>query len=378
MAFFDDCIKIKVSVIVPVYNVEKYLHEALNSLINQTLKDIEFICINDGSTDSSAQILEEYQNKDSRFKIITTSNKGYGHAMNIGLQASNGEYVGILEPDDYVDIAMYEKLYNIAKLNEADIVKADFYRFYGKGELQDNRYNMIALNSENYNRIINPEKEKECFRFLMNTWAGIYNRKFLISNNILHSETPGAAYQDNGFWFKGFCFAKRIYFVNEPLYYNRRDNPNSSVYDKSKVYECNYEYDMIRDFLKENKELEKNFLHQYCMKRYDSYWFTLNRIGWKDKEKYIYLMSKELAYMKKSGEMVSDPFFDHEWAIINKIIDSPNDFWNEYIENNVDYYKYCISEIRNSKSYKIGMAITWLPRKMKDLKEVFRNGFREV
>ena len=98
----------KVSIIVPTYNVEQYLREAMDSIINQTLKDIEIICIDDGSTDNSGKILDEYASKDSRVKVIHKKNGGYGKAMNVGLDNATGEYVGIVEPDDYIEPDMYE------------------------------------------------------------------------------------------------------------------------------------------------------------------------------------------------------------------------------------------------------------------------------
>ena len=119
----------KVSVIIPVYNVEEYLEECMESVIHQTLKEIEILCVNDGSTDHSLQILEQYAKKDDRIRIISQKNGGYGKAMNQGLDAASGEYIGIVEPDDYVPLNMYEDLYRKAKEQNLDFVKADFYRF---------------------------------------------------------------------------------------------------------------------------------------------------------------------------------------------------------------------------------------------------------
>ena len=117
----------KISIIIPVYNVEKYLRECLDSVLNQTLEDIEVICVNDGSTDSSANILEEYRLKDKRLRVIHKENSGYGHSMNVGFEATTGEYVGIVESDDFVKPTMFEELYNIANREHADVVKSDFY-----------------------------------------------------------------------------------------------------------------------------------------------------------------------------------------------------------------------------------------------------------
>ena len=119
----------KVSVILPIYNVSQYLRQALDSVVNQTLRELEIICVDDGSTDDSLEIVREYAQKDSRIVVITGPNGGYGKAMNKGLDRATGEYIGILEPDDYVDLHMFEDLYRIAAENRLDLVKADFYRF---------------------------------------------------------------------------------------------------------------------------------------------------------------------------------------------------------------------------------------------------------
>ena len=131
----------KVSIIIPTYNVEMYLVECMDSVVRQTLKDIEIICINDGSTDGSLEILKSYAEKDDRIIIVDKENGGYGIAMNIGLEKATGEYIGIVEPDDFVPINMYEDLYEIAKENNLDFVKADFYRF----KRNDNNGNMELL-----------------------------------------------------------------------------------------------------------------------------------------------------------------------------------------------------------------------------------------
>ena len=135
--------KYKVSIIVPVYNVEKYLRECLDSLVNQTLKDIEIICINDASPDNSLKILKEYKKKHPKLiKIIDLKkNVGLGYARNHGLDKAQGEYISFVDSDDYVDITMCEKLYAFAKKNGADLVQFDFVEFWGKDyKNKKNRY----------------------------------------------------------------------------------------------------------------------------------------------------------------------------------------------------------------------------------------------
>jgi glycosyltransferase involved in cell wall biosynthesis len=145
----------KVSIIIPTYNVEQYLKECMDSVVNQTLKDIEIICVDDGSTDSSGKILDEYAQKDSRIKVIHKENGGYGKAMNLGIDNATGEYIGIVEPDDYVELDMYKSLYNAAKEHDVDLVKADFNRFVDKKSRRVFFYRKLDKSGNYYNRVIN-------------------------------------------------------------------------------------------------------------------------------------------------------------------------------------------------------------------------------
>lgn len=216
----------KVSIIVPIYNVEDYLEECMESIVRQTLEDIEIICINDGSTDSSMEILSRYADNDSRIIVVDKKNEGYGIGMNIGLERATGEYVGIVEPDDYVPLDMYEDLYLKAKEYELDFVKADFFRFKtapnGNMELV---YNHLTGTKEDYNVVFNPSNTPEALRYVMNTWSGIYKNDFLRKYNIRHHETPGASFQDNGFWIQTFCFASRAMILDQAVLYESKRQP---------------------------------------------------------------------------------------------------------------------------------------------------------
>ena len=317
--------QIVVSVIVPIYNVEGYLAECLDSIIAQTLKNIEIICVNDGSTDSSSQILEDYSQKDSRIKVITQPNGGYGKAMNIGIAAAKGEYIGIVEPDDFILPEMYETLYSTAKEHDCEIVKSDFYRFAGDGN--EKTYWKTARDDRNYNRIIDPAEEKECFRFVMNTWCGIYRRDFLLSNGIDHNETPGASFQDNGFWFKGFCYAKRIIFLDQAFYMNRRDNPGSSVANKEKVYCGNTEYALIYDWLSDKSDIKENFIDVFMMKKLHTYMFNLRRIAPHFRHEYIRRFSEEFKASYEKGELPRSIFTNKEWTDLMQLIRDPEEYF---------------------------------------------------
>lgn len=322
----------KVSIIIPTYNVEPYLVECMDSITRQTLEDIEIICINDGSTDGSLAILKQYAEKDDRIKLVDKENGGYGIGMNIGLDMATGEYIGILEPDDFVPINMYEDLYKIAKDNELDFVKADFYRFTRGDEGNMNLvYNHLSKDESKYNVVFNPSETPEAIRYIMNTWSGIYKRDFINAHNIRHNETPGASFQDNGFWFQTFVYAKRAMIIDKPYYMNRRDNPNSSVKNPQKVYCMNVEYDHIRDILMENEELWDRFKYIYSVKKLHNYMATLNRISEEFKVEYVQRISEEFKRAQIKGELRESDFTVKEWEKITLLINSPTGFYNVYV-----------------------------------------------
>lgn len=312
----------KVSVILPIYNVEKYLCECLNSVISQTLTDLEIICVNDGSTDSSLSIIQEYAKKDSRIIILSGPNGGYGKAMNKGLDQASGEYIGIVEPDDYIAADMYETLYRIAFKNDLDFIKSDFYRFSrsesGKDQLQ---YVSIERSRQHrYGVLLNPSHDPETLRFTLNTWTGIYKRSFLEKYHIRHNETPGASFQDNGFYFQTFIYAQRAMLVEQAFYRNRRDNPNSSVKSREKVYCMNIEYDFIRDILMRDQEIWERFKYMYWWKKYFNYMFTLERIDEKYRKEYKERMRREYQRAMQKGELDPNVFTELEWQRIKNLI----------------------------------------------------------
>ena len=137
---------VAISIVIPVYNVEKYLRECLDSLINQTFNDFEVICVNDGSKDSSLEILNEYAQKDIRFKVISQENGGSGSARNNGLSRAQGKYVQFLDGDDYFEPEMLEKLYNLAEKHQADITVCSSRKVDDEGNITETRNPNSPLN----------------------------------------------------------------------------------------------------------------------------------------------------------------------------------------------------------------------------------------
>jgi len=322
----------KVSIVLPIYNVENYLKQCLESVVNQSLRDIEIICVNDGSKDHSLDIMKQFAQNDSRIKIIDKANSGYGNSMNVGINAATGEYLGIVEPDDYVDLHMFEDLARIADQTGADIVKADFYRFLGEGENLQKKY--FALDSHNslYGKLLDPETNQEVFKCVMNTWSGIYRLSFLNQYHIRHNETPGASFQDNGFWFQGFCLSHKIYFVNHPYYMNRRDNPNSSVHNKAKVYCANDEYLFIKQFLV-NSNLYDKFKDIFYLKLWHNCCFTYGRIGDEFKLEYLQRVAKDFSENLQDNVLNNHFFSENEKKKISDIV---RDYKKYYLQKQKD------------------------------------------
>lgn len=239
----------KLSILIPIYNVEKFLPSCLDSVLSQTMSDLEIICINDGSTDSCGEILSDYASRDDRIKVINKPNTGYGHSMNIGLDNATGEYVGIVESDDRIEPDFFANLYKITSDNNLDILKCEC-KFVWDSEGYSFRYHAEHLNKYFCELITKDRLWLRC-QFLMNIWAGIYRRDFLVANNIRFNETPGASYQDNGFWLQGMIFADRVMFTDEAGYLYRQDNTLASIKDPRKIYTMVDEYEWLADHLKE-------------------------------------------------------------------------------------------------------------------------------
>lgn len=305
----------KVSIILPIYNVEGYLQECLESVTRQTLQDIEIICVNDGSKDGSLTIINRFADRDDRIVVLDGPNGGYGKAMNRGLARATGEYIGIVEPDDYVSLAMYEDLYQAASDNNLDFVKADFYRFTraSNGNMRL-VYNHLDKTAENYNQVFDPSMRPDTLTFIMNTWSGIYKRSFLEEHGIKHHETPGASFQDNGFWFQTFAYGKRAMILDRPYYYNRRDNPNSSVKDTGKVYCMSEEYDYIEDLIKRDPVLWERFKYMCWRKRYDNYNATLNRIDPAFVPEFVQHVKTELERAQRADELEVSVYSEKQWS----------------------------------------------------------------
>ncbi len=207
----------KISIIIPVHNAQEYLQKCLDSIINQTLKEIEIICVNDSSTDNTVGILDNYQQKDSRIKIINTDCKCSGGARNRGLEAANGEYIGFVDADDWVDKDYFEKLYITAKENSCDIAATSSVVLIENGKEKSIKY-VGATPADNPVNTI--EKKKKCIIATGICWNKIYRKDFLEKNNI-HFKNIHNPSEDNYFSIQAIILADNILFIDTTSYYYR-------------------------------------------------------------------------------------------------------------------------------------------------------------
>ncbi len=296
----------KVSIIIPVYNVERYLKQCIESAINQTMRDIEIICINDGSTDGSPEIMKEMAKKDHRIRLIDKPNSGYGSTMNLGIDLAKGKYIIFLESDDFLLSGACETLFEICERHQLEIIKTDHYEFKTRKE-NDQIYKKYMKASweddpAHYHKVLSPKNTPILFHYAMYTWSCMYEREFLDKYKIRHNETPGASYQDNGFWFQTLMYCERMYVLDQAFYMYRQDNPDSSIHSKEKVYAFSDEYSFIRtkidryDLDKEKKEMLFRICAYFDLKLN---MISLKRVDKKYTRELIELITKKFEEYKK-------------------------------------------------------------------------------
>lgn len=249
----------KVSIIVPIYNVEKYIHKCIDSIINQTLKDIEIILVDDESPDNCPRICDEYAQKDNRIKVVHKKNGGLGFARNSGLEIATGEYIAFVDSDDYIDITMYETLYNVAKEHDLDtcysgynnvtkdriipIREVETYTEFCKTDI----LNIFLLNM-----IGNNVKEKADRRYAMSVWHAIYSNEIIQSEQIRFCSERDFISEDIVFDIDYLSKCRKIGIIPNTLYFYRaNDNSLSRLYRLDRVEKNIKLYNYINSRIKE-------------------------------------------------------------------------------------------------------------------------------
>jgi len=246
----------KVSIIIPIYNVEKYLSRCLDSVINQTHKDIEILCVNDGSTDSSEKILGQYQKLDSRIKIINQENGGLSVARNTGLDYVTGDYILFVDSDDYISSVLVEKSLGNALKNNSKVVFFDYMS--GRLDYSD----AISFSTKDYFQYENKTfsidtMDAKSYKIIpCAVWSKLYKTSFLKDNNIRFVEN--LYYEDFPFWAEVYTKAKRMTYLPIPLYYYNTERKNSIMHHTGeKSFDAIISYDKVIQILKTSGYWEK-------------------------------------------------------------------------------------------------------------------------
>lgn len=313
----------KVSVVVPVYNVEKYLAECIDSIVGQTLQDVEIIIVNDGSTDNSLSIAKSYAERDSRIVIIDKENRGYGHSMNRGFEKARGEYIGIVESDDCARPQMFQRLYEQAARNNADVVRSNYFAM-SNGGTEFSLIDVLSLASAPYYATFNPQDHPSVLRGSPAIWTGIYKKSFIQNNRISFLETPGASYQDTGFMLKVWAAAERAVLMREAFLNYRIDNVNSSVKSGAKVFCVCDEYASFEKFLALYPSNSKAFRQMVAAKKYETYLWNYNRLDNALKPQFLEKMRAEFSEAAKRGDLAKSLFAPIEWKELQAIMATPS------------------------------------------------------
>ena len=283
-----------ISIVIPIYNVEKYLRKCLDSVYSLNLDNKEVVLVNDGSTDTSINILNEFKNKyPNKTKLITQKNQGLSEARNIGIKNSNGKYILFIDSDDFIIPTETEEFINFGLDKKVDILIGNYREYYNENYIvQISFYNLDKnLEKEGIFFIENGVKNK-CFRFAV--WQNIYRKNFLLENNLFFKK--GLLHEDNLFTPEAFFYAKKVRCFNKKFYFYRKNNLESITQTVNKK---NYEhmlYTIIKllEFKKSNN-IENNYFNRIVLGIY----INVLRGGYINKEVYNNIVDLKFNFREK-------------------------------------------------------------------------------
>lgn len=358
-----------VSVIMPSLNVGPYMEQCIESVLNQTLEELEILCVDAGSTDGTLETLRRYEERDPRVRVIVSDKKSYGYQVNLGLNAATGEYIGIVETDDFAEPDMFEKLYHAAKADDLDVCKAGFYFYWSDPAKADQAAveragGQVALKNWRKEleegggadaagidvafpmsspvmaaRVFCPAtdftsalEQVDFFNLKPSIWSAIYRRSFLEDNKIRLNETPGASFQDTAFNFKVWALAKRVRMLTDCVLHYRQDNEQSSVNNPGKMYCLCDEYEEIDRFLDAHPELKGRLEGIKVRMKYDAYVWNCYRLDPSLRLEFLQRASKEFRHELEMGYADRACFITYKWKAFLLIIQDPAKFMEKGLD----------------------------------------------
>jgi len=348
---------VKISVLIPVYNAKDYLDESISCILNQTFKDIELICVNDGSKDNSLDILNDFAAKDSRVKVIDKKNGGCGSARNRALEEASGEFVYFFDPDDIVEENAFELAYDSAVRNDSDMVifKANIFDKNGISNKEIFFYYDKSLKESQFDNLRFDDIKQYVLKGGYAPWSKLYKKEFIDSYDDFRFDL-GLAFDDVPFHVKSMVRAKKISFVNEFLYHYRVDNVNSVNSTASNGFDIFKIVDIVEDILRSENVFDQLTNEFYSFKLYH----ILNYIISTDSEEY-YAMARE-RFLQTDRKYIEDvPDLSRKYDLVIKYED-----FNEF----KPHYGLLLSiNEKNSEISKLKNEIKSLQSKNKKLKK---------
>jgi glycosyltransferase involved in cell wall biosynthesis len=294
---------VRASVIVPVYNVEAYVGDCLASLLAQDVDGLEVVVVNDGSTDSSREVVGAIAAADHRVRIIDKPNSGYGASLNRGLAEARGTYVGILESDDEMVDGALPLLLQTADAMGADVVKGDYILWWPTDETRTRQAHEVT--ADLCGALVDTRTDMRAYSIRSTIWSALYRREHLERHAIRFLETPGASYQDTSFNFKAFATSGRTAFVEAPIVRYRQDNAASSIHSKGKADAVGVEFDEIDRWLDDNAHMVGHdaLVRQSLVERYNAYLWNLDRLDDEVGLAFLRDAGQQFAQLERSGRL---------------------------------------------------------------------------
>lgn len=279
-----------ISVLMPVYNAGDYLYRSIRSIQDQTVQDFEIIAVDDGSRDESLAILKELQTKDDRIKIITRKERGYAVTMNEALDAAAGDYVLNVDPDDWIEPNMFERMLSEFE-DDVDFVKCGFVFELQNEETQEYLYADEPV--EFCPRKLPPDLKVRFFASQVAIWSCLIRRSFIERNNIRLHETPGAAYQDTAFIFQINACADKVRVIPDILYHYNKTNANASTASTRYPLAPSVEYRWMADWCLKHPEYGIYVRSVLCKQRFGSYMWNFKRIKSTDRLDFAMMVQED-------------------------------------------------------------------------------------
>lgn len=371
----------KVSVIIPIYNVEPYLPECLESLLKQTLEDIEIICIDDGSTDGSFQVTKEYQKRDGRIKVLQQPNYGAGTARNMGLKVAKGKYLSILDADDFFDNEMLERAYRRAEATSAEIVMFRFNRYdHQRGIRYDLPHMMNKANFPSKDTFSIWDMKNGGKNYLFSiygwTWDKLFLKSFVDKWGLEFQETR--IYNDMFFSYSALAVAKKITYFEDALLCQRVNRIGAISKSVQKNWNCVFEALLaVKEFFIKNNlyvKLQRDF-NEYAL---HMILFTYRQVQEPEREYMrivcrtyglkslgIGLIDSAVGLNEAEVSEAKKEFFDLENRASQPVLNRDFELEEKWMREKIQNLESEIAKIHLSASYRIGRFITFIPRKVR-------------